>query len=86
MIHEPGKAFGCSFIRMLEVIAWVPFKNGVDAVCRQEFMLPMDTVADLCHNRIFCLLLLVAKAEIDCMGLWLVGLSIFYPLRVPDGW
>jgi len=71
---------------MLEVIAGIPFKNGVDTLCRQQFLLLANAVANLCHYGVLRFLFLITEAEINGSCQWLVDLCILHPLRVPDRW
>ena len=86
LIDCPGEAFGCSLIRMLEVVAWIPFQYGVDTLGSKEFMQATNADAYLRHHRILRLLLLITKAEIDGMGRRLVRLCVIHPSGVPNGW
>jgi len=59
VIHNPCESLSSSFVGMLEVIAGIPFKNGVDTLCRQQFLLLANAVANLCHYGVLRLLFLI---------------------------
>ena len=60
LAHQPSKALGCPLVGMLEMIAFIPFQDGVKTLGGEQFILPADAVAHLCHHRISCFFFFVA--------------------------
>ena len=76
----PSEAFCRSESTFLEMITLVPLQYLFTI---QQFVHPLYTFSDTCHYRILCLLLLVTKAQIHPVGLYLMTLNKLYPSREP---